>query len=315
MFEGLSDTSFLWSKLNENQLDYYVDNYIPIISDSENEGLFTDWCDRVQPYDFHIGEDLFSDLPAWVSHNRTYWARAWPQNFPSWLHSIRIWNNTFTDFFEFYTPNHWSYMNSLKDMDQAKSQTLQFFYVISESYYEYITPFNSNDIVHCLEYNQNKNNWNRDLYDINFLKKRELDHHDFVVGQHLTTSEYLNNPMIRNSNNIRSGFHILWYERFGMVELWWKLIYTNWNEINSAIWWDDWAVSTQREIYYTTTSDYGHFIIKQHEWLRDIKDCSEHLSNKKAFTIKGINMYFIDETYAKINKKALLNFFKFFNLK
>lgn len=132
-----------------------------------------------------------------------------------------------------YVPTRWHHLGSLKQIPTVKELVI-YSYPQSYNLYGWELPFKINTPIEDLTikyYGRRK-----DRYDINYLPARTLVHHDFVVGQYVTTTfHWLENSWYKDctlKQTIVPIFNLFWYERFGSVEIIWKSIDTWFYEFN-----------------------------------------------------------------------------------
>lgn len=69
----------------------------------------------------------------------------------------------------------------------------------------------------------------KEIYDIQFVSKRQLKHHDYTndiyVCSNLFWQQYL------NTNTTLWGFNLFWYENYGAVEIGLKSLFTYWYQL------------------------------------------------------------------------------------
>lgn len=264
VLHGFLDSSeFLWS-YNESRKSYYLDNYN--LQEKKEENLFND-----------------SSLYLFIDGARDYFFLPKEHEFIAdrWTHVSTAW----------------------KTFNLGENNDFIF----------YVYP------LFCIDYNLNllcnnilvDNGWvfeyyplKDSIYEKNFLTERQSSHHDFVVGQHIILLEWWNNPLVNKTVNKNIlGWHIFWYERFGSIEFFLKMAYTEWVELTYYLWQDSLIISNTREIFNYTTFNQSHFVVKNKDWIRGVNDAKIYHWPNKDFMFKGINMYAIDEKYVELDKQ------------
>lgn len=284
-----------WNDILKIMINSYLDtNYLYMDSTSYNYNYYINTYDRVRS----INEDLFQDKQTWC-----------------------FWKNREAMIFKYFNllpfgdayPERWLFYSwkSLYDTNPIFIHKM-LRYPICPSYYPYLSLLNDNFISNLWSSWTSTCNldWHyadhlkTDVYDLSFLKKRQLEHHDFVVGQYYTTSMFWRDPLLQhncfiNHNNEKIlGLHFYWYERYGSVEFFFMLAHADWAEINTHIWWEGWSYRTIFDSFDFTTIDDGHYIKSSYNWLESLRDAVEFVWPDKTYNEKGINTYVIKYIYA-----------------
>lgn len=144
-----------------------------------------------------LKEKLFKDKAIW-SHNN--FGIHWQQN-----------NN------EKYISNNWNRLGSWKETDKICNLGVYSFHL---NYFpEWVSEFHNKYIKMKFDVSVFYRKHSRsEVYNIIYTNPRSLMHHDYVVGQYITTNLFWNNEEVSNVRQQYNGLSVLWYERFGAID-------------------------------------------------------------------------------------------------
>jgi hypothetical protein len=125
-----------------------------------------------------------------------------------------------------YTSNNWNYLGSWKETDRLRNYWIYSFHC---NYFpEWISEFDNKYVKLKFDINVEYRRYSIvEKYNIVYDTPRSLMHHDYVIGNYITTSLFWNNEELSNLRQNYNGISLLWYERFGSIEpivkTWWTI--------------------------------------------------------------------------------------------